>query len=103
MRCMNEAEAEFSFRGFTLPAHVHKRLEDYIQRGMPVGGFLQAVIANDLRDAVARADDSNIQVLPALAAYLFQNAPMMAVGSREAYEQWVRAGGRIELIKQGKV
>jgi len=95
--------ADFEFRGYLLPAHIAKSLEDYFQRGTPVGGFLQAVITNDLFAAVGKADECNIRVLPAIAAYVHMNGPIRSTGSREAYDEWVRAGGRIELIKQGKV
>lgn len=38
----------------------------------PGGGFVQAVVDNDLYEAVARADDSNIKVIKLLAMCRFQ-------------------------------
>jgi len=89
----NEVEQNFEFRGYSMPSHIAKSLEDYFQRGTPVGDFLQAVIANELFAAIGQADECNIRVLPAIAAYAYLNGPIDSTGSRENYKEWVRSGG----------
>jgi len=95
----------FEFRGYPLPLHMEKSLHDYIYFGRPVGGFLQAVIENNLQLAVGKADNSNIRYLPAFPAYLYMCCPADAWGSRGAYESWpglqnLREGNLTEKQKQ---
>jgi len=65
------------------------KLQRYIDVGCPVGGFLRAVISNDLREAVGRADERNISNLPAYVVWLYNEAPSGASGSPEAYQLWL--------------
>lgn len=39
-------------------------LKRYVEHHTPTGGFLRAVLENDLREACARADDENVKVIP---------------------------------------
>lgn len=68
-------------------------LERYVQTGCPVGGFLSAVLCNDLVDACGKADMHNIEVIPVYAAWLYNVAPRDSWGSREKMEAWTKAGG----------
>lgn len=72
-----------------IPAHMMSRLNAYINHGESVGDFLRAVISNNLKDAVGRADDVNINLLPAYVIYLYNEAPAMCWGSPELYEGWI--------------
>jgi len=81
--------AGYSFRGFSIPARMKERLDSYIQNREPVGGFLAAVISNDLFNACSRADDHNITNLPAYTAYLYNEAPSECWGSPEKYRAWI--------------
>ena len=61
----------------------------YAEEGHPVGGFLQAVIANDFLDAVGRADIHSMQALPAIACWVYNEMPSPCHGSRTVYEKWI--------------
>lgn len=79
--------------GFHIPDRMMRSIEAYIQKGQPVGDFLQAIICNDLREAVVRADDENIRNLPAFVYYFYQNAPSQCWGTRNHYNNWVAQKG----------
>lgn len=72
-----------------IPAHMMSRLNAYINHGDPVGDFLRAVITNNLKEAVGRADDTNINLLPAYVIYLYNEAPALCWGSQERYDAWL--------------
>ena len=73
-----------------IPSKLIEGLQRYAEHGTPVGDFLQAVIANDFRDAACRADDHSFAALTALAIYVYQELPGKCHGSREKYEAWLR-------------
>ena len=50
----------------TVPNTMHKGLREYIDRGIPVGGFLYHVLCNNLSDAVLVATDEELKSLRAL-------------------------------------
>lgn len=72
-----------------IPEHMLKALIAYRDEGQPVGGFLEAVIANDLVGAAVRADSTNINLLPSYANWLYNETPLSSWGSRQAYHSWV--------------
>lgn len=65
----------------------------YVVEGIQPGGFLSAVLANDLFEAVARADGSNRKILPEWVRAVFNVVPTRAWGSRDAVQAWVEQGG----------
>lgn len=72
-----------------VPDGLHAGLVEYFAARRPVGGFLTAVLSNDLRDAAARADDVNAPRLTDLVRFLFNYCPAPAWGSPEAVEAWL--------------
>jgi hypothetical protein len=63
------------------------------------GSFLTAVLENDLAGAVGQADWQNIEVLPAIVAFVYRNLPSPCWGSKDKVEAWLvkaqeRAYGR---------
>lgn len=79
----------YTFRNYTIPPHMLASLEAYIERGYPPGGFLGAVLENDLMGALGKADEVNLANLPAYAGYLYNEAPAGCYGSKEAVDQWL--------------
>ncbi len=53
------------------------------------GGFLCAVLANDLHDALRRATPASLDVLPLLLNWIENWLPRRAWGSRQAVDAWV--------------
>jgi hypothetical protein len=68
-------------------------MEEYIMHGRPVGGFLTAVLSNDLVGAFAKADDINAKRMFDYANFLYNQAPIPAWGSKEKIEEWMEKGG----------
>lgn len=65
-------------------------LTRYINDGIPPGGFLTAVIQNDLKMAVSRADLDNQACLVAIVRLLYNHAPAGCWGRTGAVEDWCR-------------
>lgn len=58
-------------------------IKQYVEDKRPVGGFLRALLANDLTDAATRADKGNALTLADLAKFAYWNVPAHLRGSRE--------------------
>lgn len=71
-------------------------LERYILNRVAPGHFLQAVLKNDLRDAVGRADDENAKCLRNFVVFLHNYAPGDCWGSPEKYAAYLRGEGSSE-------
>ena len=69
-------------------------LKRYVLMGDPVGGFLSAVLENDLFGAVGMADERNAPEINRYVRWLYNYAPAVCKGSREARRAWQEAGGR---------
>lgn len=76
---------------YAIPDYMQHAILDYVNKGHIPGDFLQAVICNDLREAVGRADENNIGQLPAYMNYFYNYAPYACWGSRENMEAWVES------------
>jgi len=64
--------------------------ENYLIWGIEPGGFLKAVICNDLYRASATADYQNKPILTEISAAVFHNFPHGSYGGYEQYENWMR-------------
>lgn len=72
-----------------IPSHMHSAIENYILHGFSPGGFLTAVLANDLMEAVGRADQINQQSLVGWCRFIYNHTPSTSHGSYEAVEKWL--------------
>lgn len=68
--------------------HAGKSLWRWIERGCTPGGFLTAVLCNDLARAVSRADDRNVELIPNYVRLLYNHAPADCWGSEQNFHQW---------------
>jgi hypothetical protein len=66
-----------------IPQHMMDSITAYVEHGRPVGHFLTAVLSNDLREAVARADDTNLYLIPIYVSYFYNHLPSKLWGSPE--------------------
>lgn len=66
-------------------------IDAYVATGRPTGGFLAAVLSNDLMDAIGRADAHALDNLPHIVSYIYNAVPNGCWGSRERVREWVRA------------
>jgi hypothetical protein len=81
----------YTFNDFYIPDHMMGAIQRYIEHGIHPGDFLRAVISNDLREAVGRADDENRRNLPAYVAYFYNEAPTGCWGSSSNYQSWIKS------------
>lgn len=80
---------EYRFKGSVIPKHMMEKIREYIFEHHPVGHFLTAVICNDLKDAVGKADDENLPNLAAYVGFFYNEAPGTCWGSKEKMDQWL--------------
>lgn len=73
----------------SIPQHMMIAINDYINHGLEPGGFLTAVICNDLRGAVGQADTVNILLLPEYVSYFYNEAPGACWGSKARMDKWI--------------
>lgn len=95
LRAMMETECSRGFLTHEVPQHLREGLREYIVRGRPTGGFLRAVLENDLVSTVTRADPLSHAGLQAVINFLLDVAPAPAWGSRAKVEAWIAEGERV--------
>lgn len=72
-----------------VPAHLRGGLLRYLHEHIPTGGFLSAVLRNDLIGAVAHGDPSSQAGLVAIVLFLVNHAPASAFGSPARVDAWL--------------
>lgn len=76
-----------------IPEHCRDGLRRYIEEGAESGGFIAAVVENDLRRAVESADFVNRRALDGYVMFLNNYAPPACWGSPSKVGRWVAHGG----------
>lgn len=72
-----------------VPESLHDGLIEYIGARRPVGGFLAAILSNNLVDAVTRADDINRPQIATVVFFLLNYATATCWGSPAAVKAWL--------------
>lgn len=75
-----------------IPEHMRYGTQQYIQYGIPPGGFLTAVMENNFFEACCHADWVNKASLPAWGEFLML-APKGCWGGPETVSAWIQRGG----------
>jgi hypothetical protein len=75
---------------YGIPSHMHGGIVRYVEQGVVPGGFLTAVINNDLRMACANADIHNQSKLHAFVMWFYNQAPSGCWGHENAVRDWCR-------------
>ena len=65
-------------------------VERYIEHRVPPGGFLKAVLQNELIEAANRADEENAIHLRDWCVFLYNYLPVESYGSTENYTNWIK-------------
>lgn len=68
--------------------HAGKSLWRWIDKRTDPGGFLTAVLCNDLTKAVSKADDRNVELIPNYVRLLYNHAPADCWGDDETVDNW---------------
>lgn len=76
-------------RDYSKIAHLLPSLGRYVNDRIAPGGFLRAVLQNDLYGAVARADPQNRALLPEIVEFVHWELPEACHGSREDVSHWL--------------
>jgi len=78
-----------------MPPHENcaEGLRMYIEKGIPSGSFLEAILCNDLKEACARADNENRFLIWHWVNWLYNEAPSDCWGSPEKYQAWIGVRG----------
>jgi len=74
-----------------IPKNIEAALNRYVIDGIPTGGFLRAVLSNDLFEAVARADMDNQYGLVSICQYIYNYCPSICHGSSEKVDKWIES------------
>ena len=72
-----------------IPVDTKESINQYVAKHCPVGGFLKAVLSNDLFSAMGRADENNRANLFDIISYLWNEVPGNCWGSPEAVQSWL--------------
>ena len=72
-----------------IPKGTIKALNRYVNDRQETGGFLYAVLCNDLRNAVSHADNDNIEVIPQIVMYIYNELPSNCWGSEKKVKSWL--------------
>lgn len=81
-------ESWFEGQYAEIPEHMQAALRAYVLEGRWPCGFLTAVICNDLRNAVGRADETNLPLLKLYVQWFYNVAPIVCWGSAQNMLQW---------------
>ena len=74
-----------------------RALELYRDEHRPTGGFLRAVLENDLLEAVGRADPVSLAAIREIVLWAHWELPGGSHGSPAAVEAWLRAEETVEV------
>lgn len=83
-----------------LPEHMRDGFRLYIEKGIPGGSFMTAVLSNDLMRAFGRADDVNQVRMFDILVFLASEAPIGCYGSPEHVKDWIKNGGLAGLARE---
>lgn len=70
--------------------YMRDAVKRYIEYGISPGGFLTAVITNNLSEAFGRADLNNTSAMREWVRWFYNEAPAPCWGSLEAMEAWMQ-------------
>lgn len=73
-----------------VPSHTAMALDRYLRHGVPTGSFLRAFLANDLMEAMGRADEDNASSFKQIAGFVYMDMPSTSHGSYEQVDAWLK-------------
>lgn len=69
--------------------NIKSAIDLYSTNGVPTGGFLRAVLANDLMEAMGRADEENRLDIFEICQYVYNDIPANSHGSYKKVDDWM--------------
>lgn len=83
------ATLKFDGEYSAIPGNTQDGLERYLVHKIPPGGFLTAVLENDLMGAFNRADLGNQRAMHLIAKFLYNRMPIGSYGSKQQVNDWL--------------
>lgn len=80
--------------------NIKDSLNRYLHHGIQPGGFLAAVLCNDLFGAFARADAHNKQHMDNILSYVYHELPQVCWGDRKIMAEWISKGERFQEFQK---
>ena len=65
-------------------------IDNYVKYKYPPGGFVYAVLSNNLMEAFNRADSINTKYMKDIVSYVYNHIPMDCWGSKEIVDKWLK-------------
>lgn len=75
-----------------IPPNTLAALQRYVEHGIPTGGFLNAVLSNELFEAMGRADWENRAALFEIVQFIYNELPSTCHGSPAKVAAWLAVG-----------
>ena len=72
-----------------IPEYTKVSIDAYVKDKIPTGGFLYAVLTNNLFEAMSRADSNNLLAMHDICSYIYNNTPSSCWGSPEKVKEWL--------------
>lgn len=63
-------------------------IDRWVNDACPMGGFINAVLENNLKEALGRADEDAYHNIRDIVKYLYNEVPAGCWGSRERVKAW---------------
>jgi hypothetical protein len=76
-----------------IPNRIRSAIQRHVAKGESVGGFVTAVLHNDLSEAIGRADEECLAAISTIVQYVYNEVPGAAWGSKEKVAAWQKKGG----------
>lgn len=72
------------------PLDMIKSAKLYVSQGIPPGGCLHAILANDLMESFGRADQWTAKYMVNIVKYVYNQMPAASHGSYEKVDAWLK-------------
>ncbi len=81
-----------------IPQRILISLYDYVNNRQQTGGFLAAVLSNDLFTAIGKADSESLAAIREIVVFIHMEVPSHCYGSEHAVCAWVNGRVLPEVI-----
>jgi hypothetical protein len=85
----DELEEIDYFNYSLIPQNMIDSLNKYETEHKETGGFLNAILENNLKETVYKADDNNKKIIPVYIHYIDNNLPAQSWGSKKKVDNWL--------------
>lgn len=77
---------------YQIPKHTYDSLKLYVEKRISPGGFLYAVLTNDLFKAICSANSENLKMIKEICWFVYNEMPFDSWGSVEKVKKWLGDG-----------